>query len=245
MDQPWTWLAAGWRDLWSKPAIGLTYGSIFAAGGAVLTWLVLDLEIYYLTFPLAAGFFLVGPIVAAGLYEVSRRLRKGEQPSLRDALTAVGRNPAQIGLVGVTLLLMHIFWVQFASLYFMLYYSDTPPPVDPAGFLAIVLSVQSIPFLVIGFAFGAVLAAVVFAVSVVSIPLLIDRPEAGVMTAISTSWMVAWRNKRAMALWAWLVVLFIGVGIATAFIGLIVTLPLVGHATWAAYKDSVAWGDET
>ena len=244
MDHPWRWLAAGWRDLWATPAVGLGFGFAFAAIGAGLTWVVLDLEIYYLTFPLMAGFLLIGPVAAAGLYEVSRRRERGEPVSLGLALRAFGRNPVQLGLIGVVLLLINIAWVRFASLLFMLFFSDNPPPVDPAGFLAVVLRVESIPFLVVGCGIGAVLAAVVFGICAVSIPLLVDRPEANVVIAIAASWQAVMRNRGPMALWAWLIVLFIGGGLATGFIGLVVTLPLIGHATWAAYKDSIDWSSE-
>lgn len=244
MDRPWRWLAAGWSDLWATPAVGLSYGLFFAAIGAALSWLVLDQQVYYLTFPLMGGFLLVGPIAAAGLYEVSRRRALGEPVSLALAFAAFNRNPMQLGLVGVVLLLLNIAWVRFAALLFMLFFSGSPPPVDPVGFIDVILRVENIPFFIIGCGIGAMLAVVVFAVAAVSIPLLVDRPEASVFTAISTSWRVVMRNKAAMALWAWLIVLFIGVGIATAFIGLIVTLPLIGHATWAAYKDSVDWSSQ-
>lgn len=245
MDRPWTWLSTGWRDLWASPAIGLGYGIVFAAIGAILTWVVLTQEVYYLTFPLMAGFLLVGPIAAAGLYEVSRRRRRGENTTLGQALAAFGRNPVQIGLMGVVLLLINIAWVRFAALLFMMFFSDAPPPIDPEGFIAAVVTIESIPFLIVGFGIGAVLAAITFAISAIAIPLLLDRPNASVFTAVTTSWMVVWRNKATMVLWAWLIVLFIGVGLATAFIGLIVTLPLIGHATWAAYEDSVDWSRET
>ncbi|MGF1626355.1 MAG: DUF2189 domain-containing protein [Alphaproteobacteria bacterium] len=244
MDQPWRWLAAGWRDLWASPGIGLAYGLVFAVLGAGLTWLVLAQQVYYLTFPLMAGFLLVGPVAVAGLYLVSRRRQRGEPVAMRDALAAFGRNPVQLGLVGVVLLLINIAWVRFAALLFMLFFSDSPPPVDPMGFLAVVLQVDSIPFFIVGFAIGGVLAAIVFAICAISIPMLVDRPETSAFTAIVSSWQVVWRNKGPMALWAWLIVLFIGAGIATGFVGLIVTLPLIGHATWAAYRDSVDWSEQ-
>ncbi len=244
MDQPWSWLAAGWRDLWRAPALGLTYGLVFAVIGAVLTWIVIAEEVYYLTFPLMAGFLLVGPIVAAGLYETSRRLGAGEPPAAGAMLAGLRRNPSQIAFFGVILLLFNIAWVRLASLLFMLYFSDGPPPVDPAGFLEAVISIEAIPFLIIGNVIGAVLAALVFAISAVSIPLLVDRPDANVFTAVVASWQAVTHNKATMFLWAWLIVLFIGIGVATAFIGLIVTLPLIGHATWAAYRDTIEWPDE-
>lgn len=240
-DRPWAWLAAGWRDLMATPAVGLTYGLVFAIAGALLTWLTWAYQIYYVTFPLMAGFLLGGPLVATGIYEASRRRAKGEKTSLGQSLAAFKRNPSQIAFFGVVLLLVFIAWVRFASLLFMMFFSDAPPPVDPWGFVERVVSWDAIGFLIVGNAIGAFLALVTFAISVVSIPLLLDNREANVFTAIIASVDAVRQNFWTLILWAWLIALFIGFGVITAFVGLIVTLPLIGHASWAAYRDLVHW----
>jgi uncharacterized membrane protein len=240
-DRPWAWLAAGWRDLMATPGVGLTYGLIFAVAGALLTWLTWAYQIYYVTFPLIAGFLLGGPIVATGIYEASRKRAAGEKIGFGGSLRAFRRNPTQIAFFGVVLLLIFIAWVRFASLLFMLFFSDAPPPVDPIGFAERVLSVEAIPFLIVGNLIGAVLAFLTFAVSVVSIPLLLDHKEANVFTAVISSVDAVRQNFWTMLLWAWLIALFIGFGVITGFVGLILTLPLIGHASWAAYRDIIAW----
>ncbi len=241
LDQPWAWLAAGWRDLRQVPGVCLSYGLLFAASGALLTALIWFYDVFYLVLPLAAGFMLMGPILAVGLYEVSRRLETGDSISLGEALGAWRRNVTQIGLMGVALMLFLLAWIRLATLIFALFFSSNPPRPEMALFIDdVFLSVESLPFLVVGTAVGGILAAMVFAISAVSIPLLLDRPV-NVFTAITTSMAVVKQNFWAMALWAWLIVIFVGVGLATAYIGLAVTVPLIGLATWHAYRDTVAW----
>ena len=241
MDRPWNWLARGWSDLSRSFGVGLVYGLAFAVIGAVLTYVVLVEEIYLYTFPLMAGFLLVGPLLAVGLYDTSRRLAAGQPFSLGTALTAFRENPTQIGMMGSLLLILMFAWVRIAVLLFFMFFPYNPPAPTVQAFVNTFLSVDAIPFLLTGNLLGLAIAAVVFAVSAISIPLLLDRPESNIFTAVTTSWLAVWRNPGTMALWAWLIVLFIAAGIATGFIGLIVTLPLIGHASWAAYKDLVSW----
>lgn len=243
LDRPWAWLAAGWQDMRRAPGVCLSYGLLFAAAGALLTALIWLYEVFYLVLPLTAGFMLMGPILAVGLYEVSRRLEAGESITLGEALGAWRRNVSQIGLMGVALMLFLLAWIRLATLIFALFFSSNPPRPEMALFIDdVFLSVESLPFLVVGTIIGGALAAMVFAISVVSIPLLLDR-HVNVFTAITTSIAVVRQNFWTMALWAWLIVIFVGVGLATAYIGLLVTVPLIGLATWHAYRDSVSWSD--
>lgn len=243
-DRPWAWLTAGWRDLTRAPLLSLPFGIIYAAGGAVMTMLIWIYDEFYLILPMVAGFLLIGPIIAVGLYQISRRLSRGQPLGVVDVLTAWRANPVQIALMGVVLILFMFAWFRFATLLFFLFVSGAPPAPDALEVLNLALSPQSLPALAIGTVIGAVLAAVVFAISVVSIPLLMDRPDSNVMSAIIASLLVVRENFWTMALWAWLVALFIGVGLATGYVLLIVTLPLVGHATWHAYEELVGWGDD-
>jgi len=243
-DRPWAWLAQGWRDLMAAPGVGMVWGLIFAVVGIALTVLSWVYEVYYLTYPLMAAFLLFGPIVAVGLYDTSRRLAAGQPVSFTLSLTALRSNTGQIALLGVVLLLISIAWVRLASLMFLLFFFEFNTAPEPMAMLQALISVEAIPFMIVGNVIGAVLALVTFTVSAVSIPLLLDRPEANVMTAIATSWRAVADNFWTMLLWAWLIAIFIGVGLATGFIGLIITLPLTGHASWAAYKDLVTWPDD-
>ncbi len=243
-DRPWAWLAQGWRDLMAAPGVGLVWGLIFALIGIVLTVLSWVYQVYYLTYPLMAAFLLFGPIVAVGLYDTSRRLAAGEPVSFGTSVAALRTNTTQILLMGVVLLLISIAWVRLASLLFMLFFFEFNAAPEPMSMLQALISVEAIPFLIVGNAIGAVLALFTFAVSAISIPLLLDRPHTHVMTAVITSWRAVAENFWTMLLWAWLIAIFIGVGLVTGFIGLIITLPLIGHASWAAYRDLVTWPDE-
>ncbi len=238
LDQPWSWLARGWQDFRASPSVGLAYGILAVVSGYLLTIGFISFGMLYLVLPAAAGFLLLGPVLAVGLYEVSRRREQGASTSLTEALLAFRRNPIQIALVGVALLLLWFFWVRAAALLFLLYFGFEPPSVE--NLIAdTFLSPRGLPFLIIGTVVGAVFAFVAFAISAISIPLLLDQEEASVMEAIAASVRAVQINLAPMILWAVLIVVFIGFGIATLYLGLIVTLPVVGHATWHAYRDLV------
>lgn len=237
-DRPWEWLAAGWRDLRRAPAISLGYGLAFTLAGMLLTLAVARVRLWHLVVPLAAGFMLVGPILAVGLYEASRRLERGERVRPRDALCAWRRNAGQIGLLALALTLFLLAWVRLATLLFALFYGDSPPGLET--FVRDVLfAPRAVQFFLLSTAIGAALAALVFAISAVSIPMLLDR-DVDVVTAIGASLAAVRRNPESMAVWAGLIVLFVGAGLVTAYIGLILALPLIGHATWHAYRDLIA-----
>jgi uncharacterized membrane protein len=241
LDRPWAWLAAGWHDLLRAPAASLPFGAVYAIlGCALTTWLWLE-NVLYFSLPLAAMFTLVGPLVAVGFYDISRRLTAGEPVGFMLSAKAWQDNPGQIALMGVALLLLALAWMRLAFLLFFLFFGLRPMAPEAMVMIDTILAPENIDFLVIGTAAGGILAAVAFAISVVSMPLLLDHREANVMTAILTSLRTVQKNFWPMALWAWLVAMFIAVGIATAYLGLIVTLPLIGHASWHAYKDLVAW----
>ena len=235
--RPWVWLAAGWRDMRAAPLISGFYGvlavvSSFALVAGLAMW-----EMHYLILPMAAGFMLVGPVLAVGLYETSRLLERGELVTPRAVLGAYHRNGAQIAGMGMVLMLALLAWIRIAMLVFAIFYSSAPPALDQLVD-RIFFSAQTIPFLLTGTIVGAVIAAIVFAISVVSLPMLLDR-ETDVFTAMATSVHAVRRNGRAMLEWAALIALFTAAGLATAFIGLAFAFPLIGHASWHCYRDVV------
>lgn len=242
VDQPWTWLTKGWADLRAAPAQSLAYGLIFTILGFVILaglWLV---DLFYLVLPLAAGFMLLGPFLAIGLYEISRRVAANEPVAFLGALQAVRRNTSQIVLIAVALMIFLLAWIRVATLIFALFFSHTPPGFE--NFVVeVFLSVESIPFVLTGIVSGGVIAAAAFAISAVSIPMLLDRPDVNVATAIVTSISAVRINALPMLVWGALIVLFTGAGLITAFLGLIVAMPLIGHATWHAYRDVVGYAE--
>ena len=130
LDQPWSWLAKGWQDLRRAPAVGISYGVLFSVAGLVLLTAIWFLDIFVLVLPLTAGFMLMGPILAVGLYETSRRLAADEPVSLGAALTAWRRNLAQIALIGLLLMMFLLAWMRIASLLFALFFADNPPRTE-------------------------------------------------------------------------------------------------------------------
>lgn len=242
IDRPWKWLEKGWDDLRRNPTVGFSYGLLAAVTGYLVTYGLWWSGYYYLVLPCVAGFLIVGPILTVGLYEVSRRQEAGLQTTLAQALAAFQRNPTQIALMGLALLLLMMAWARFATILFFLYFGMTPPSFEDL-FAQTFLQADTIPFLVLGVGTGAVLAFIAFSISAISIPLLLDRPEANVVEAMARSFEAVQANLAAMLLWAGLIVVFMLAGLITFYIGLIVTLPLVGHASWHAYRDLVRWSD--
>lgn len=242
LDAPYDWLAKGWRDLWSAPAIGLSFGFAFAAAAVVILLGLYALGMQSLILVLTGGFLLIGPLLAVGLYDTSRRLQAREPVSLGAALTAGLRAPGQLGFMGAILLFAFFVWVQFALLLFMLFHGSSGlPPLD--DFLrSLVFTPRGLALLVAGTAAGAVLAAIVFSISVVSVPLLLSR-RVDAVTAMSASVAAVRHNPGAMMLWAALIVAIIAAGIATCLVGLAVAFPLIGHATWHASRDLVVGED--
>lgn len=236
-DRPWEWLAQGWRDLCAAPLISAAYGLLAVASSYLLLAGLAGGGLHFLILPMAAGFMLVGPLFAVGLYETSRRLSRGEPATLGTVIGAYRRNGAQIAGIGVALLVVFIAWVRLALLLFMLFFSMEPPPLDLLV-ERIFFSDVTLPFLFTGTLFGAVMAAAVFSISVVAIPMLLDR-ETDVFTAMATSIKAVRENPRSMLVWAALIALFTAAGLATAFIGLAIAFPLIGYASWHCYKDTV------
>lgn len=236
VDRPWAWLAAGWRDMLACPGVSLVYGAVFVLMGWVLALLLFGLGLRWAVLPSTAGFFLVAPILAAGLYETSRRRALGQATSLAEAVAAFHRNRWQFALMGAALLLLHLFWVRVAGLLFAVFFGlDFSPTLEQLPF-AMLRSPNFLPFLIVGTGFGFVLAVVAFAISAISIPMLVER-EVSAVEAIVTSIKAVVANPKPMALWAALIVVFVGLGLVPFFLGLVVALPLIAHATWHAYKD--------
>lgn len=237
IDRPWHWLAAGWRDLRAGAGVTIAYGGMIVLVSAVLLLVVVAGGHSALILPLAAGFLMVAPVLAAGLYETSRRLASGQPVSLAAALSGFRAHASQIGLMGVLLLIIHLVWMRIALLLFALLVGDAPPQLDRVV-TEVLLTARGLPLLVVGTAIGGVLAAITFVVSVISIPMLLDR-DVNVFAAIATSVVAVRANPAPMALWAAIIVAFTIFGLATLTLGLAIVLPLLGHASWHAYRDLV------
>jgi len=235
-ERPWTWLAAGWRDIERAPAITLVVGGAFVLFGWAVAWSLWQARLVYLLLPLAGGFALLAPLLAVGFYEVSRRLERGEPVILIDALFAWRRCEATIAGLGLVLLLLHLAWLRIATLLFALLF-QAPAPVDEV-IPALLFSRAGLPLLAVGTVVGGVLAMIAFAITVVAFPVALDR-NAGPFEAMAISVAAVRANPRVLLGWAALIAVFTGAGLITGFAGLAITLPLIGHASWHAYRDLV------
>jgi uncharacterized membrane protein len=237
-DAPWNWLARGWRDLWTVPRVSLTYGVVFAALSMGLTLGLMASGLASLVLALGGGFLLIGPIAAVGLYEASRRLESGQSAGLRDGLRAGVHARGQLGFFGAILAFVYFVWVQVAFLLFMLFMGSKPLPPATEFVPTLLFTAHGLGLLVAGTMVGGALAFLVFAISAVSVPLLMTRPLDAV-TAMAASLAAVIANPKPMALWAALIAGFMALGIATLFVGLVIAFPLIGHATWHAFRDLV------
>lgn len=235
---PFAWLKAGWQDMRAAPLVSVGYGSIFVVLGLILTVGLAELDMLYLLTPLVAGFLLVAPLLAVGLYDMSRRLESGRRPGFWPAVFAWRANTFHILTAGLVLMLFLMIWVRIAALIFALVFPYTNMSWHALG--QSLASADGAVFLGLGTAVGAVFAAAAFLCAAVSLPLMLDR-RCDVFTAVLVSALAVFANARAMALWAGLIVAVTGLGLLTGLIGVAFSLPLIGHATWHAYRALVAW----
>ncbi|HMQ73897.1 MAG TPA: DUF2189 domain-containing protein [Rubrivivax sp.] len=234
VGSPWRWLARGAEDLRRAPLPGLLHGLACALFGLALFGLAGPR--FWLLAGAFSGFLIVAPIVATGLYAVSRALERGEAAGLGTALAAWNPNHRRLVVFGLLLALAGTGWVLTSA---GLITSFAPEPVrDPTDFVRVVVLGPSPWLFVAWLLLGGVLAAPIFASSVVAIPLLLDR-RVGVAEAVYLSSRVVVDNPVAMALWAFVIMTLSALAIALALVGLVVVVPLLAHASWHAYRDLV------
>ncbi len=238
LAHPWKWLIEGWADLRRAPRFSLTYGAVFVLVSLLMTLGLLVDGLFFIVPVLAAGFFLVAPMLGIGLYQISANLAAGRPVHFCQALQAWRRNEVQLGALALVLVLVMLVWMLAAILVFAFFYKS-PVPTWEHFIPTVFLSGENNAFVLAGTLIGGMIAAFTFAISAVTVPLLMDRPAVDVMTAMRTSVAAVRRNWPAMALWAALIVLFVGLGILTWFVGLLIAMPLIGHGTWHAYRDLV------
>lgn len=232
--RPLGWLARGWRDLMRCPLPGLLHGLALALFGGAL--LVLAHDRFWLLSGAFTGFLLVGPLLATGLYAISRALENGQRADLSVALSA-WKPERRLMVFGLLLALAGTGWVLTSA---SLITGFSPAPVrTPLDFLRVVVLNDDSPLFQVWVVMGALLAAPVYASSVVAMPLLLDRPVS-VLAAVLTSWRVVQAHPLPMALWAALLMGFTVLGMATMLLGLVVIAPWLAHASWHAYRDLVS-----
>jgi uncharacterized membrane protein len=185
------------------------------------------------------GFLLVGPFLLMGLYDIARRVQRGEDVMIGPTATAWKANMSSIGFYAIILALLLAVWIRISIVVVALFFEGAPP--SAASLLQDVMaSPEALTFVAAYVAAGFGFALFVFATSVVSLPMLYDRDEMDTLTAMITSFNALRLNFWPMLLWAAIIVVLTVVGFATLYVGLVLVLPLVGLATWHAYQDVVA-----
>ena len=233
--QPLTWLARGWRDFMACPWPGLLHGVLMAGFGWVLLWLA-DHQ-FWLVAGAFSGFLLVAPILATGLLAISRQLARGGTPGVSTAAAAWHPKDRRLVVFGGCLALAGTGWVLTSA---SLIDSMAPGLVDtPEDFVRNVVLAKTGVLFEMWLGLGALLAAPVFASTVVTVALLLDRPVS-VLAAVLTSWRVVMEHPVPMALWAVLIMGLTLLGMALMLLGLVLTVPWIAHASWHAYQDTVA-----
>ena len=229
-------LAAGWRDYRAHPAFGVFFGAIYVLSGWFLTWeTVARGEVAWLV-PAAAGFPLLAPFCAVGLYEVSRRREAGLPLRWGPVLGALrGRGDEQIISMGVLLFVAFGFWLMIAHGIFAVFLAEARLGSES---LAMLWTTPGLLMLLVGGAAGSVIALGFFACTVISLPMLLDR-DVDFLTAIITSLRAVLANRRIMLAWAVLIAASLALAMVPAFLGLLVVLPVLGHATWHLYRRTV------
>ena len=237
-DAPWTWLAAGWRDIVATPGLSLGYGAIFAAISLALAYGLTFVGWESVVIVFAGGFLILGPLFAVGLYEISRRRSEGEPVDLGAVFSMNVRSPLELAYMGFVLLFIFSAWLRIAFLLCAVFYGDVALPSAEQFIAKLLFTPHGLGLLITGTIVGAGLALLAYAVSVVSIPLLVTH-RVDFLTAMFVSIQTVVKNPGPMLLWAGLVAVIMACGLAFAFLGLIVAFPLVGHATWHAYRELV------
>jgi uncharacterized membrane protein len=232
-------LRRGVNDFLAMPSHAVFLCLIYPVVGFVLARLVLGANVLPLLFPLAAGFALIGPLAALGLYEMSRRREQGLDVSWKHALD-IRRSPSLGAIVVLGLMLVAIFlvWIAVAQAIYVATFGYVPAASMPDFINQVFTTPQGWTLAIIGNFVGFLFAVLVLSLTVVSFPLLLDR-DVGVATAILTSMRAVLANPVTMAMWGLIVAALLLIGSLPAFFGLAVVVPILGHATWHLYRKVV------
>ncbi len=234
LTAPFRWLRAGWSDFRSIGNASVFYGFVFALMGWFVSYVFR--HAYEYVWALTSGFLLVGPFLAIGLYDLSRKHGQGESLALAASLVAWRPNLASLGVFGLVLGVLLLLWSRASLVVIAVSFPDQMPTFE--NFMAHLFSAEHLQFLIAYFAVGGFFATLVFAISVVSIPMMMDRDTDGIVAAL-TSIRTCLDNPAPMLVWGLLIALLTAAGFATMYLGLIVAVPVIGHATWHAYREIV------
>ena len=239
LGDPFHWLLLGWRDLMAAKGIGLFYGACFLFMAMVLGAVFRSKPEYAMS--IASGCLLVGPFLAMGLYEVSRRRELGMLPELGASLTCWDSHLRSMGMLVLVLIVLELLWGRASLVVFAVFFKTGMP--STTGVINAIFNPENWEFLAVYVVVGGVFAGMVYAISVVSIPMILDRDTDAISAAI-TSLQVVFGNVAVMLLWGVLITSLVVVAFIPWGLGLLVIGPWLGHASWHAYRGSVLWLDD-
>jgi uncharacterized membrane protein len=228
------WLAAGWADFRTRPIQSLVYGLAVLVLSALVIWGLIAVRLPSLILPALSGFLVVGPLLAIGLYEKSRRLQMGEAVTLRGMIVTHPRSRGQLLFAGLLLFLLVVLWLRAADLLYALFFGMLPFPGYEQMLGQMLTTPRGWALILTGSAVGGLFAAFAMSISLFSIPMLLER-RVDALTALGTSFALTLQNLRAVLPWGAIVVLGFALSAATGLLALIVVFPLLGHGTWHAW----------
>jgi uncharacterized membrane protein len=225
---PLGWIAKGWADLRAAPLQSLSYGLFTAALSLLMAFVAIRFGSYWLLLATLSGFVFLGPVLCLGLYAISAQLERGQQPSHRASFREAGLHRLGTEMVfALMLLIVFLVWARAGSMVHIFFPVEANPDFS-----------DLLTYFGVGSAVGAVFAAFTFAASAFSLPMIMHR-DVDTVTAVVTSINAVLRNRLAMLVWAAMIVLGIVLGFVTGFLGLIITIPVLGHATWHGYLETI------
>lgn len=229
---PFNWLKLGWQDIKAAPGPSLTYGTLMLVFSYIISFIALEFGSFYMLMSLLSGFIFLGPILAIGLYSISCQIQIGLKPVLGYCIREGKRHLSNEAFFAILLLIVLLVWARATSIIHVFFPMESDPNWD-----------DLILFLIIIGGVGTIFAAFIFCLSAFSLPMIMDR-KVDMITAAISSFNAVLNNKAVMLLWAFLIVLSVAISLITGLLGLVIMLPLIGHATWHGYQETIdasAW----
>jgi len=234
MGEAWNWLAAGASDFAKQPALSLFYGWALFGLSLFNVWALFLTGLDYLLFPVLAGFMIIAPIIATGLYEKSRCIAAGKPVRFSDMVFVKAESRGQIAFTGALLSMVFLLWMRAAVLIYALFFGMVGFPGLDRLAPMLFTTPTGWSMLIVGGLVGGLFASFAFAISVFSIPMLLNE-KLDAFTAMGTSMALVWNNLPVMLLWGFIVLTLLLLALLPGMLGIFIIFPLLGHATWHAY----------
>jgi uncharacterized membrane protein len=232
-------LHAGWCDFRRAPLFGLFFGGFYAVGGIVILSLMIWANMVYMLIPLIIGFILIGPFVAVGLYEVSRALEEGRPLTWSGVLgVMLQQRTREFSWMAFATLFVFWIWIYQVRLWLAIFFGMKTFSTFYAFLTLVLTTANGLAFFAVGTIVGAILAFLLYSITVVSFPLLLDR-DVDFITAMITSVKTVFTSPAPMLLWGLIIMILVMVAAIPAFLGLLIVLPVLGHASWHLYRNII------